>query len=167
MNDMCPQSSQPESVLMISEAFRQISTCSFAILLQLAIFAFAGVYSTPSVGGQFDGDADRVIRLLQITANEMNKSLPTMIDSDTRFDRVGTGPGRRITYVRTLVNYTANEMPARMLENLIGESIHNGVCSAPEMQIWLNDDVTIVYRYSDRHGNYIHQFIVNRESCRR
>jgi hypothetical protein len=121
----------------------------------------------PEHGSQpmFDASKDQVIAMLQVTANQVNTSLPMMIDRDTRFERMGVGPGRRVTFMRTLIHYTVTEMPGQRLEELVGESIRNGVCSAPEMQVWLIDEVTIVYRYSDKNGTFIHRFMIDRQTC--
>lgn len=96
-------------------------------------------------------------------AVEFNKRCPYMIDKDTRGDSVIGGPGRRITYYYTFVNHSRVEFNAEELRKHIAPRLIEHVKTSGETQSMRNNKVTLVYRYSDKNGEFLFEVKVGPE----
>lgn len=103
-------------------------------------------------------------QILLETVNELNNNLPMMIDSETRLDNA-VGFNKILRYNNTLINYTANEISANDLFNALDTKITNSVCTSVEMQVFLDNDITINYAYSGKNGKYIMVIEITKSKC--
>jgi len=101
---------------------------------------------------------------LKISAEVMNKSLPTMIDSELRHDKV-EAKGNTLVFKYTLVNFTQKEMSAEKLSELMEKDTKQGVCSDKDSLMMLEKGMTLIYEYSDKNGKPITQFTFDAEAC--
>ena len=98
-------------------------------------------------------------------SNKFNLTLPITADKDTRLDSTFVGPGKRWTFVYTLVNTSASEITATKLQEAMAEQVTNGVCSAQETRVFVEHGVQIVLKYRDKDGVVIGDIVVNAGSC--
>ncbi|MGH8051286.1 MAG: hypothetical protein ACREPB_11555 [Arenimonas sp.] len=98
-------------------------------------------------------------------SNETNKTLPMMIDKDTRLDSTLAGPGKEWTYLYTLVATDVKGITNARLNEVMGDKIRNSVCTMKEMELFVKHKVTMKYKYRDNDGNFIGEVIVKAGDC--
>jgi hypothetical protein len=92
---------------------------------------------------------------LMETANQINKNLPLMLDSDTRLDSTMALPGKKFTYFYTLVNYSVDEIDIENFENGMKSNLLNNIKTNSDLKEFRDNKVTMVYFYKDKNGNEI------------
>jgi hypothetical protein len=93
--------------------------------------------------------------LLKQAASEANKSCPVNIDKDTRLDNVSSLPDKQFQYSYTLVNYVKDSVNADELQKAIQPGILNQVKTNPDLKIFRDNKVTMIYSYSDKNKVFI------------
>lgn len=97
-------------------------------------------------------------------ASETNKSLPTMIDRDTRLDTV-LAFNNRLEYMYTLVNLeVSTEIENAILNNLV-PTVTNFLCTSDSTRPMLENNIPLSYNYRDMHGRQITDFEVTISDC--
>lgn len=94
-------------------------------------------------------------RVLIQTASELNKTLPMMVDSETRLDTTVPGPGKKFTYVYTLVNQDGSNLDATVLQNKLKPKILAGYKTSDAMKVFRDANVEMDYQYKDKNGNFL------------
>lgn len=125
-----------------------------ALLVLLAIGL--GVYLF--LGGGTHRDYDEA--LLQ-SAVEMNRTLPMMVDKDTRLDATTAGPGRRFTYSYTLINHAVADLDVSVLQNGLRPSLIANYKSLPQMKEFRDANVELHYQYKDKNGAFVADIMVS------
>ncbi|WP_444915942.1 hypothetical protein [Microbulbifer sp. TRSA007] len=87
-------------------------------------------------------------------AEEANKLLPTIIDSETRLDS-NVGLNNTFTYIYTLTNYSFDEIDASILEQNLSPKVLNNYCSSSDMKQFVDHGVTVNFRYLGKSGKQI------------
>ena len=95
-------------------------------------------------------------------ASEMNKHLPMMVDAETRFDNV-LAVNKNIIYSYTLVNSAKADLDSNDFKSVLSPTILTKVKTAPEMKDLRDQQVSFVYRYSDKNSEYVATIIVTSE----
>ncbi|MFA5262159.1 MAG: hypothetical protein WC450_13130 [Candidatus Omnitrophota bacterium] len=91
--------------------------------------------------------------------NEMNSQLPKMLDNDTRMERIEGGPGKRLTYVCTLVNYSSKDISKAIFDQEVAPYVKQGLQTDRTLYPLFRKGITIVYRYLGNDGVYISEVI--------
>ena len=99
-------------------------------------------------------------KVLMAAASELNKTSPIMIDKDTRFDNAIALPGNTFEYNYTLVNINKSEIEIDTFKIKIQPQLINNVRTSPNLKTLRDNNVTIVYYYSDKNGVFILKFPV-------
>lgn len=102
---------------------------------------------------------------LQDVADQINDTAPIMLDKYTRLDRAIVGPGLKLSYHYSLINYSADDIDSAFLKENLFPNIRNEVCTSEEMKPSLQNGVKYVYWYSSNDDRLIGLFGVNREDC--
>ena len=125
-----------------------------AALSGLAGSVAVGLLSAPRAGPAFDQTLVRI-------ASDLNKSLPMMIDAETRLENVVAGPGRTVIYRYTLVNYTkaADFDPSDFAES-VRPTAANQYRTSDGMRRFREGGVTMRYHYSDREGVFLTEVVI-------
>src|SRR3954464_3521988 len=76
------------------------------VALAAAFFVTEGFLDAMLRGGS---SASTARRLAEVSSH-MNAELPKLLDQATRLDTTTAGPGNRLTYICTLVNYSKDEL---------------------------------------------------------
>jgi hypothetical protein len=93
--------------------------------------------------------------MLKAAASEASKSCPMMIDKETRLDNVSALPENKFQYSYTLVNYVKDSINADQLNKSLQPGILNGVKTNPDLKIYREHKVTMVYSYYDKNKVFI------------
>lgn len=101
---------------------------------------------------------------LRIVANEMNKSLPEMVDAEIRHDKVEVD-NLNLILKFTLVNFSKEEVNEERLKSIVEDDIRKQVCEDEDSQIMLDQGIKVIYKYVDRNQEYISQFIYDEKVC--
>jgi len=101
---------------------------------------------------------------LKISADAINKSLPTMLDAELRHDKVEIDKNT-MTFKFTLVNFTQKEMGAEKLKELMEADIKQGVCVDKDSQMMLKRGIKMVYDYTDKNKQHITHFDYDAKVC--
>ncbi len=141
----------------------------FKYVLSIVAFIIAFLIAKYIVGIGFksyheSNDKQDFNQILIETVSELNRSLPMMVDSETRLDNA-MGFNKILKYNNTLINYTANEISPSNIFNALDKKITNSVCTSKEMKIFLDNDVTISYSYSGKNGKHIIDIKVSKSKC--
>ena len=88
-------------------------------------------------------------------ASEMNKSLPIMLDKDTRLDNAVAMPNNVLQYNYTLINLLESDVNAEDIRNQMEPVLTNVIKTNPEMKIYRDHKTTFAYSYKDKNGVFI------------
>lgn len=102
-------------------------------------------------------------KLVQL-ANEMNKNLPKMLDSETTLDTVYTYSGN-LQYRYSLVNYSASDIDDNVLHKNMRPSLVEAACSNSTTASFMKEGVSVSYTYFDKSGEYITSINVKHSDC--
>lgn len=131
------------------------------ILVTLALI-LAGALAFMAYRALIDsGDDNSYDEVLAGVANQMNASLPTMLDAETRLENTFAGPGNRFTYTNTLVQRTTGEFDSEALRTRLQEKITTNYMTHPAMEDFRSHGVELHYIYKDRDGAFVTEIIVN------
>ena len=101
------------------------------------------------------GCSSGVDKLLQDTANGVNKQCPMTIDSETRLDNVAALPGKTLQYNYTLVNYAKGQLTADQIASVqssMSTTIKNSIKSTSDLKTLRDYKTTFKYVYKSSDG---------------
>jgi hypothetical protein len=93
-------------------------------------------------------------QLKQISA-ELNKYCPQMIDTDTRLDSTSSPGNKTLTYYYTLSNKIKNELNTNEFRKSLTPRIIDNIKSNPQMGFIRDNEITLVYKYSDKNNSEV------------
>jgi hypothetical protein len=96
-------------------------------------------------------------------ANEINKTCPIVVDEDTRLDNVMALPGKTVQYNLTILAEVTDEIDTAAFKEIMLPTQLNMIKTNPGMKTFRDNDVTLVYSYSDNKGNYLLREVITPE----
>ena len=126
--------------------------------LVVIILGAIGSYFGNNLSTEIFGEANLLDKKLTALANEVNKSLPMMVDAETRWDNIGILPEKTVFYNYTLINYSKADIDTMTFRAALEPQIKNMVKTNPQLKIFRDNDVTFIYNYKDNVGVHITQF---------
>jgi hypothetical protein len=94
-------------------------------------------------------------------SSEANKTVPLMLDAETRLDGTSAGPGRVLTYNYTLVDVTKNDrLDTKTFEARVRPNILNEYKTTAGLKALRAAEVAMRHRFSDRDGVFITEIVV-------
>ena len=95
--------------------------------------------------------------LLETAAADINKTLPMMVDSMTRLDKVEAGPdgSKMLIYNYTLPDMTKSNMDVPALEKTLRPQVIESYKTRVEMRSLRDANVQLDYRYKDKNGDVV------------
>jgi len=135
-------------------------------LLAFLVAIIVGIAAKGGVQNFLSGGADPMQETLMQTANQLNKTLPIMIDKDTEL--VSTiGVNKRFVYNYRLVNHSADQLNAQQLQTVMKPEITNAACTTPQTRDeLLKKGVTLQYSYVDKNRTHILSIDVAPSDCK-
>jgi hypothetical protein len=97
-------------------------------------------------------------------ARKMNAKLPKLIDNETRMEKMIVGPGKKVTYVYTLVVRSSSEMDANAFYNDLRPYFINNICKG-DMKDALKMGVTFIYSYYGNDNGHIADIPITAAGC--
>lgn len=95
---------------------------------------------------------------LKRAADSVNKSSHLWIDSLTEFVNVDVLANKTFQYNFAL-RIDTNKYNMKVLKELNEKNLYNTFISSPSFKIFKDNDVTIIYRYTDIENNFLYQII--------
>jgi len=108
---------------------------------------------------------EALIKGFNKAAEEANSKGPIMVDSDTSWDNTTVGPGVRINYFYSLINYSSKDIDKTTLINSMQPEVTKNVCSSSEMKVSLELGATYSFVYKSNDGVEIGRIEVNSSKC--
>lgn len=104
-----------------------------------------------------------VDKVLMQSASELNKSMPMMIDKETRGENVISFPGNIFQYNYTLVSMDKATTDTNALIKYLEPRLLNSVKTNPDLKFYREHKVTMAYKYSDKNGSYLFKISITPE----
>lgn len=94
-------------------------------------------------------------------ADQLNKQQgKKMIDEVTRLEGVEALPNRTLLYKYSLITKTSSEIPLDALNQSVRPNVVKMYNTLPEMKLFRDNGITIIYQYRDKVGQLIGDFSV-------
>lgn len=97
---------------------------------------------------------------LQYVVNELNRSLPEMIDSETRLDSLSV-INRGLNYNYTLVNLRKNDLEDGAINDALKMDMKKEVCSNLDMKFYIENKAVMEYSYYDKNNQFIERITID------
>jgi hypothetical protein len=88
-------------------------------------------------------------------AKEMNKTCPTMVDVETRLDKVNALADNSLQFDYTLIYRYRDSVSIGSLKQYMEPVILNKIKTSPELSRYLTKNLTWIYSYKDMRGDFI------------
>ena len=92
---------------------------------------------------------------VQKLTTEINKSCPAMVDVETRLDKVVSSVDNSVQFNYTLIHRNKDSIAIGKLKNSLGPVILKKIKSSPTLSKYLNKNLTWIYSYNDKNGDFI------------
>ena len=135
------------------------------ILIGIGVILFIGIiYAIGSYAG------NKIISLFQkpvfdqmmmLTASEINKTCPIMVDAETRMDNAVALPDHVFQYNYTLINIEKASIDTLKLKTYLEPTIVSFVKTSPQMKFLRDNKTRFNYCYRDKAGKYMMIISVN------
>ena len=139
------------------------------VLGLMFIVALAGAIGKDLSRSAVNSSKERDIAgILSAAASEINKSVPTMVDAETRMDQAVAGPGLQLTYEHTFIEFPApGQNPFDIFDDLDAKSarLKQRVCQNEAMTTIFREGVTVIYRYKDKSGKQLFDVTIFPKDC--
>jgi hypothetical protein len=99
-------------------------------------------------------------------AKDMNKTCPTMVDVETRLDKVTALPDNSLHFDYTLINRVKDSLPVENLKKFMDPVILKKIKTSPVLSKYLDKNLTWIYSYNDRKGDFIFMLSYTPEQLR-
>jgi hypothetical protein len=106
---------------------------------------------------------DLSVVLSQAVAS-VNAQTPMSLDDDTRLDSAATARNLLI-YNNTMINYEADELDAKIFSENVQTLVIEPLCTNPDLAIFKELKVTMVYRYLGKNGAFIAELSKDMGTC--
>ncbi|MUH71637.1 hypothetical protein [Psychrosphaera haliotis] len=140
-----------------------------AVPLLLSVLSLSGcqTHNTKSTNLTNSQNAEgqvTVEQMLSLASNQLNKTLPKMIDTETRLDNSYV-KGNRFYYKSTLLNYYVDNMDVDVFNEEMSENTGNYICNSSDMLFFKENKIILVYSYYDDDAKFISDVIIDTGAC--
>ena len=126
---------------------------------------FAAMVAKGAVGANGRPNAATMMAVLANMADQLNKQMPMTIDSETRLDNILASPtAPKFTYNYTL-SISLKEIKETNLLDQVRPTLVKGVCTNPDMKIFIDNGVTVGYSYRAMDGSFAGKIEVSPAIC--
>ena len=110
---------------------------------------------------RLDQDSDQALRETFVL---LNQSLPTMLDDDTRIDRISL-QGRDMYYDYTLVGWSVAELDLERFVAVMTAQLKTDHCEDADTRLYLDDGRNMVFMYRDKQSDPVSKIVVSSADC--
>ena len=96
-------------------------------------------------------------------SKELNKTCPTMVDAETRLDKVDALADNSLRFNYTLIYRDKDSLAIGNLKKFMEPAILNKIKTSPALSRYLNKNLTWIYSYNDKNGDFIFKITYNPE----
>jgi hypothetical protein len=93
-------------------------------------------------------------KILNQTAEDMNKKCPQTIDAETQLSNVVAMPNE-LRYCYKLVHYNLEDLNVDTFRHLMEPSLLNNAKTNPDLKIFRDNKTTLTWVYNDKGGRFI------------
>lgn len=108
---------------------------------------------------------ESVEQLLEKEVARSAKEFPRTVDRDLRIDSMAAGPGKRLTFNCTLLNYRARAVDVERLRTGVRGGIVTEACNSPQLRTYLQKEVIIAYAFSSSDNLQLATVEVSNTDC--
>ena len=83
-------------------------------------------------------------------AESLHRTCPVLLDAETRQDAVEAKTDRRVVFHRTLIHADVRDIDVASFKDRLRPGLVNHVRTHPEMQVFRDHRVAVVYVYQDK-----------------
>jgi hypothetical protein len=135
------------------------------ISIKTVIYSAIGVIIGSIIATQFISSSKVSFdkELMEIS-NKTNKTCPFMVDKKTRLDETIGGPGKKFSYIYTLVNYAEKDIAKDRIDNFVGKmklQLINNVRTDKDMKEFRDMSVEMVYIYKSKDGHELARITIS------
>lgn len=124
----------------------------------LALIVASAVYFVPTfLKDPFEKIKNEVL--------QTNKTLPKMVDEETRFDLVQF-VDKKIENYYTLVNITKSEIDVEKMLPGVKESLKSSICTKQNLLDNLSKDLEYSFTYKDKNSELISTIVITKSDCK-
>jgi len=135
--------------------------------MELKKIALVAGITISSVSNASQTEAERSLSIeLTKSVIEINSITPQKLDEDTQLDSAATFRNF-IIYNNTMINYTAEQLDVKLFDPIIEENVIGNLCSNKALAGLIEGDVTMVYRYHGKNGQFITELSKDMSTCRK
>ena len=91
---------------------------------------------------------------------DMNKHCPTMVDVETRLDKVNALADNRLQFDYTLIYRDKDSIAIGNLKQYMEPVILGKIKTSPTLNKYIQKDLTWIYSYNDKNGEFIFKITV-------
>jgi len=88
-------------------------------------------------------------------SKELNKTCPTMVDAETRLDKVDALADNSLRFNYTLIYRDKDSLAIGNLKKFMEPAILNKIKTSPALSRYLNKNLTWIYSYNDKNGDFL------------
>ena len=96
-------------------------------------------------------------------SKELNKTCPTMVDAETRLDKVDALADNSLRFNYTLIYRDKDSLAIGNLKKFMEPAILNKIKTSPALSRYLNKNLTWIYSYNDKNGDFLFKITYNPE----
>jgi hypothetical protein len=138
-------------------------------LVKPIVWIMVGVFTVGTVwwaaSDYFAKPDPRSARHLREVADQINRSMPVMIDKETQL-MPSAGYDGMLVYNYRLVSYSASQIDHRKFAAGVKQKVAQGACNRPETRDdFLKNGVTLRYSYFDKDNQHIATVDVTPADC--
>ena len=133
------------------------------LITTASLMLLSGCSSTPDSSNGTE-QVITVEQMLTVASNQLNTTLPKMIDTETRLD-TSYAKGNRFYYKSTLLNYYVDNIDVEVFNREMSQSTSRYICSSDDMAFFKENGVILVYSYHDDENKFISDVIVDTSAC--
>jgi len=85
----------------------------------------------------------------------MNKTCPSMVDPETRLDKVFASSDKNLQFNYTLISMIKDSLPIASLKRYMEPLILEKIKNSGTLRRFVDKDLTWIYSYNDKNGEFI------------
>lgn len=132
---------------------------------QMIVFGISFVLAYFAAQYFFSNNESSVQAMLIETSKELNKSMPKMMDAETRLDSASAG-NATLNYHYTLINVEKNngELDFEAIKTELMKNAQDNLDTNPVMKAYRENDISLHYIFKDKQQNSVFDYTVKHQT---